>query len=447
MQVRLTVIEGPHQGQEFRLTDNDRFLVGRSKTAHFRLKKVEDKDHCVSRRHFLIEVIPPLCRIHDLRSRNGTFVNGVSVETADLKHGDEIKAGHTVMRLTVEETPAEPTEAWEEPPHPLTPPKPPARRLPSRALAPDACTVRGACVERDRPLCDPCRRLAESQPQPVPGYLLLRELGKGAMGVVHLALCEADAALIAVKRITPVGVVRPRQVERFLREARILSELRHDNIVAFRDMGEAGGSLWFAMEYVPGTDAAQLLKRKGPMSVRKAVRLVCQLLKGLEYAHQTRIGHRKGIVHRDVKPANLLLKTDKKPYCVKVADFGLAREYQASRLSGLTLENSWGGTVEFMPPEQITDFRNVRPEADQYSAAATLYNLLTGKFVHDQRGNLGERLDRILHEDPVPIQSYLPNLPHDLAVAIHHAMGRDPERRYPDVGYFRDAIKEYGRRR
>jgi serine/threonine-protein kinase len=440
MQVRLTVIEGPHQGQEFRLTDNDRFLVGRSKTAHFRLNKVEDKDHCVSRRHFLIEVIPPLCRIHDLRSRNGTFVNGVSVETADLKHGDEIKAGHTVMRLTVEETPAEPTEAWEEPPHPLTPPKPPARRLPSRALAPVAFAMFGACVERGRPLCDPCRRLAESQPQPVPGHLLLRELGKGAMGVVHLALCEADEALVAVKRITPVGVVRPRQVQRFLREARILRKLRHENIVAFRDMGEAGGSLWFAMEYVPGTDAAQLLKCKGPMSVRKAVRLVCQLLKGLEYAHGRRF------VHRDVKPANLLLKTDQKPYRVRVADFGLARVYQASQLSGLTLENSWGGTVEFMPPEQITDFRNVSPEADQYSAAATLYNLLTGKFVHDQRGTLGERLDRILHEDAVPIQSYLPDLPHDLAVAIDHALSRDPEQRWPDVAYFRRAIKKYGRR-
>jgi serine/threonine-protein kinase len=144
-----------------------------------------------------------------------------------------------------------------------------------------------------------------------------------------------------------------------------------------------------------------------------------------------------------VKPANVLIKKDEKPYHVKVADFGLARVYEASELSGLTIENTWGGTIEFMPPEQITHFRDVRPEADQYSAAATLYNLLTGQFVHDQRGDLGGRLDRILHEDAVPILSRRPDLPPALAKIIHRALEREPRRRYPDVGAFRGELLQF----
>src|SRR4051794_10785681 len=103
--VTLTVIAGPYAGQSFTFTEHDRFLVGRAKKAHFRLEPDQGKDLYFSRVHFLVEATPPLCRLLDTGSRNGTFVNGKKVTTADLKHGDEIRAGHTTLRASLENGP------------------------------------------------------------------------------------------------------------------------------------------------------------------------------------------------------------------------------------------------------------------------------------------------------------------------------------------------------
>jgi serine/threonine-protein kinase len=257
------------------------------------------------------------------------------------------------------------------------------------------------------------------------------------MGVVHLALRKADGALVAVKSIVPAVAPRPGMVDRFLREASILGSLDHPHIVRFHEMGAAGGRLFFAMDYVPGTDAARLLKA-GRLEVRPAVGLACQLLSALEYAHA------RGFVHRDVKPANLLLEGVGRRKVVKVADFGLARVYEASQLSGLTLANQVGGTVGYLPPEQITGYRDVRPPADQYAAAATLYHLLTGKYVYDLSGSMTDQLDRILEEDPVPIRRRRGDLPEALAEVIHRALAREPAQRYPDVAGFREALAPFG---
>jgi serine/threonine-protein kinase len=259
------------------------------------------------------------------------------------------------------------------------------------------------------------------------------------MGVVYLALRRADGSRVAVKTIVPGAAPLPGAVDRFLREASILGQLDHPHIVRFHEMGVAGGLLFFAMDYVPGTDAAKLLKRAGRLGVRPAVRLVSQLLSALEYAHSM------GFVHRDVKPANVLLEGQGKHKVVKVADFGLARVYEASQLSGLTLANDVGGTVGYLPPEQITGYRDVRPAADQYSAAATLYHLLTGRYVYDLPGSVTEQLNRILNEDPVPIRTRVRDLPGGLARVVHRALAREPKERYPDVAAFRKALTPFGR--
>jgi serine/threonine-protein kinase len=438
MQITLTTIAGPHAGQAFTFDRPDRFFVGRSKKAHFRLRPDADKDRRVSRLHFVIEVNPPLCRLHDLGSRNGTHVNGQRVASRDLSHGDEIRAGETVLRVAIAHTPTDLETVV-----PVTPAEAPSP--PPSAVAP-ACPVSlgpgGPCLccqveaaEADGPICSGCRQRATDQLQPITGYLLLRPLGRGGMGVVHLALRLLDQQPVAVKTIRPAVTDRSGLVERFLREAAILRELRHRNIVTFHELGEAGGLLWFVMDHVRGRDAGQLLHERGPLPVRPAVRIALQGLQALEYAHA------RQFVHRDVKPANVLLETSGQRLRVKLADFGLARIYQASRLSGLTLENQVGGTMEFMPPEQITHFRDVRPAADQYSAAATLYNLLTRQFIRDLAGvPLAGRLDKVLSRDAVPIRKHRPDLPRELAAVIHRALEREPGRRYPDVGHFRRAL-------
>jgi serine/threonine-protein kinase len=408
MRITLTVTAGPHEGRIFHFDGHDTFIVGRSKRAHFRLPA---KDRYFSRIHFMVEVNPPHCRLLDLGSRNGTHLNGTRVGSANLRNGDQIIAGHTILHVRLDES------ASDKSPLPKTTPE---RRSPAAASAvpspPDSDSRR-----------------------PVPGYEIVGELGHGTMGVVCLARRAPDGMPVALKIIVPAAKSSRAGVGRFLREANILRELDHPNIVAFHEMGEDAGRLYFAMEYVAGTDAARLLKAHGPMPVARAVGLICQLLQALEYAHA------KGFVHRDIKPANLLLRTEAGRDALKLADFGLARVYQASALSGLTLHGDVGGTVGFMPPEQITNFRDARPPADQYSAAATLYTLLTGSYVHDLPREMENALLVILQEKPVSIQKRRRGLPPGLPTVIHRALAKEPDKRFADVKAMRRALLNFCR--
>jgi serine/threonine-protein kinase len=415
-ELTLTVIAGPHTGQSFPFTGHDTFIVGRSKRAHFRLSPARGKDLRVSRFHFMVEVNPPLCQVLDMNSHNGTWVNGARVTRAGLKDGDVIKAGHSLIRVELASPVEERTAAWSG----------------NLAAGPVPVAV--------PPLPAPAKGPAvEGIPQPIPGYLLLGELGRGGMGVIYLARREADGSAVALKCIKPAVAAKRKHVERFFREARILQELKHPHIVPFLEMGEAGGQLFFAMEYVPGSNARALLREKGPLPVRSAVRLVNQMLLALAHAHG------RGFVHRDVKPDNVLIEEAPGRKVVKLADFGLARAYQASQLSGLTLQNEMGGTMGFMPPEQITDFRSAKPASDQYASAATLYNLLTGHGLYDFPADVAVQLALILHDDPVAIRARRADLGEDLAGVIHRALARDPGDRYPDVEAFRQALLPFAR--
>jgi serine/threonine-protein kinase len=280
--------------------------------------------------------------------------------------------------------------------------------------------------------------LVRQQAQPIVGFQIIKELGRGAMGVVSLALQTSTHSLVALKTIIPAVAGTRNQVDRFLREANILRQLDHPNIVAVRDLGESSGQLFFAMEFIRGTDAHKLMQKNGGrLAVRDAVQLTCQLLDGLAYAHD------KGFVHRDIKPGNLLVSTVGGRTLVKVADFGLARVYQTSQLSGLTVMGEIAGTVAFMAPEQITQFRLVKPSADQYSAAATLYNLLTGRFPYDLPRLLAKQIVMILQQDPIPIAKRSPDIAPELAAAVKRGLARDAGARFPDVRAMRAALAPF----
>src|SRR5262245_13542716 len=231
MRVTLTVVGGPHKGQVFTFVGHDTFLVGRSKRAHFRLPV---KDRFFSRVHFLVEVNPPQCRLMDMGSRNGTFVNGERVETVDLKHKDEIRAGKTVLRVSVEAAPAPlaesspPSEAEtasvpvaglppplgelifaepasEEVPPPVPDALPPAEELPlalpeqeprlaTTLLTCLACEARLAAPPPPGAprLCPTCEGMSRNQKQHFDDYLIIRALGRGSMGVVYLAVRKGE---------------------------------------------------------------------------------------------------------------------------------------------------------------------------------------------------------------------------------------------------------------
>lgn len=393
MSVTLTITEGPHSGRTFEFDRHDTFLVGRTKECHFQLSF---DDPYFSRRHFLIEINPPRCRVMDLRSRNGIFVNGEKVDDAELKDGDEVRAGHTVFRVSVQ-WPRDPND-----PSTLTEPR--SRALPTVEHVPIIPSI--------------------------PGYRLEKEIGRGFMGVVYRATREADDRLVAIKVIAPVFSIDTKQVGRFVREAQILGELKHPNIVGFIEAGHSNPYVYLAMEYLTGPDVSQVVEAKGAMKSKTAVRLICQVLQGLQFAHDS------GFVHRDIKPANIILNTEDGKRVAKIADFGLARVFESSKMSGLTMQGEVGGTPAFMAPEQVTHYRDVTPLADQYSVAATLYNLLTAEYPYDLPKKMANALVRILTSNPIPILERMPDLEPGLASAIERGMSKEPEARFENAAAF-----------
>jgi serine/threonine-protein kinase len=415
MRVRLTVEEGPSQGRTFTFENDDVFVVGRAPQAHLRLPR---DDPYFSRLHFVVEVRPPVCRLVDTGSRNGTYLNGQRVQEAELRAGDRIRAGRTVLRLDVEAGGGEDLPWWCDERTPPT--QPAANPLDSGQTAPHIPPP------------------PAGEPIQLPGYQLVRELGRGHMGAVHLARRESDGVEVAVKLVVP-AMAGDRLVERFLREADILRCLDHPGIVRFLDLGKAGDALFFVMEYVRGGDLRDVFQQQGRLGLRVAVRIVCPVLAALEYAHQS------GFVHRDVKPSNVLLEDrGGGKRAARLADFGLGRVYGASRLSKLTMMGEVGGTPAYMPPEQIVAYRDVGPAADQYSTAAMLYHLLTGQFVYDLPPMPGA-LAVIIEDQPVPIRQRRPELPESFAEVIHRSLRKEPAERYPSAEAFRQALAPFGR--
>ena len=208
--------------------------------------------------------------------------------------------------------------------------------------------------------------------------------------------------------------------------------------VAF-DVGDSTGYLYFAMEYVPGRDAHHVVREAGgPLPVGRAVRLICQMLDALDLCPCPAIRPSR---HQAAQPSDTRVYGAEESS--KLADFGLARVYQSSRLSGLTITGDVQGTPAFMPPEQITRYRDVLPTSDLYSAGATLYYLLTRKYVYDFPKRVELRILKILEEDPVPIRSRRADLPAPLADIIDRCLAREPEDRFPDAESLHEALKPF----
>ena len=340
MRVIIEVTEGPHQGQTFSFEGHDTFLVGRSRRAHFRLPR---EDRYFSRIHFLVEVNPPSCRLMDMGSKNGTFVNGKRVSLVDLRDGDKIQGGKTVLRVRVEAEAGLPAPVVKEAPAKLIAPSPrpaaSARAMPiptpEATPAGESCPVCAAPLADgptfgEWPLCQECRGLAQRAPQPIRGYRFVRELGQGENGVTYAAIEESAGRPTAIKLFAPSADVPARAVERFLREAAPLKLLCHPYIARLREVGESRGQPFAASEFIRGMDTGQLVAEKGPLPASEAVELICQLLEALDHAQA------EGHVHRSLKPASPRLNSAS---MVRVVGFGLAGLFRTSDVSGLSLEN------------------------------------------------------------------------------------------------------------
>ena len=248
------------------------------------------------------------------------------------------------------------------------------------------------------------------------------------MGVVYLAhntLMGRDEVLKVMGRQI---MERPGVLERFLREIRAVAKLRHPNIVTAYSATRLGESIVFAMEYVDGLDLSKLVKAKGPLPVAHACNFVHQAALGLQHAHE------EGLVHRDIKPGNLMLSRKGDKATVKILDFGLAKATREEKVDGgLTSEGQALGTPDYIAPEQILDAPTADIRADIYSLGGTLYYLLTGRPPF-QANSLYDLYQAHISRDADPLNLVRPEVPAELAALVAKMMAKDPARRFQTPG-------------
>ncbi len=280
----------------------------------------------------------------------------------------------------------------------------------------------------DHPMSAPREEPAAHSP---PGYEIIRTLGRGGMGVVYEARQTSLNRVVALKMILGGGHASPQSRARFRAEAQAVAALQHPNIMAIFDFGEFEGNAFLSMEYCTGGTLSESLRGK-PMPPDDAARLVARLARALEHAHE------RGIIHRDVKPANVLFSGAGVP---KLTDFGLARRMEEAE--GITASGAVMGTPAYMAPEQATgDSKAAGPAADIYSLGALFYHALTGQPPY-QGTTLHELMRKVLHEPPARPSKVRPAVPAALEAVCMGCMERDPTLRYPTAGAVADALEAY----
>ncbi|HUF30011.1 MAG TPA: protein kinase, partial [Gemmatimonadaceae bacterium] len=246
-------------------------------------------------------------------------------------------------------------------------------------------------------------------------YRILDLVGEGAMGVVYRGVDTVLNRTVAIK-VMSEAVSRQQELrDRFLREAQSAGSLQHPNVVTIYDFGEMEGHLFIAMEFVDGVDLERLLATHEPLSIQQRLDIAIDVLTGLSYAH------RHGIVHRDVKPANIRVTEDGR---AKIMDFGVA--YLDS--SRLTQTGAMMGTPSYMAPEQVVGAK-ITPVTDVFAMGSVLYELLTGARPFE--GNtLHNTLYKIVSEEPLPILQLMPGLPPALDRIVRRALSKEPSDRH-----------------
>ncbi len=257
-------------------------------------------------------------------------------------------------------------------------------------------------------------------------FVLGRLLGKGGMGAVYLAEDQNLGRQVALKFLAPTLLESPGYLERFQREARAAARLSHPAIVGIFHLGSVNGMPYYAMEYVEGTPLDSVLARKGPLPPDTALRLLLQVVEGLEVAH------RAGIIHRDLKPANLVLARDGR---VKILDFGLARTSESTSLtqSGMVM-----GTPDYMSPEQGLGKR-VDHRADIYALGVILFQMITGSLPFRGDSALAVMMSHV--QTPAPrLDSVAPEAPEALCELVDRCLSKAPEDRWSDYPALASAL-------
>ncbi|WP_339748822.1 FHA domain-containing serine/threonine-protein kinase [uncultured Rubinisphaera sp.] len=462
--IDLQIEEGPLKGNTFKIEQHDILICGRSKKdCHIALPK----DGYISRHHFLLEVNPPLVQIRDLGSRNGTYINGTkyggrtkgesiaqaaakTYPTVRLQNGDRIRVGKTVIHIVIRTAGS---NVQPEIVHPAT--------VRMKFATCSTCGIQ-IPVMADEAFsggqfqCESCQALKAQSfekirsqitseqsdentivPQ-VSGFQMTALLGKGGMGEVFLATSLEDGKTVAIKTFHTAQQSQKSNASahEFIRECEILDSLRHPNIVQFYDVGVENSLIYCVMEFCSlGTLDKYRLQNEDLMSPVRMAEIFIKLLDALHYAHHS------GYIHRDIKPENILVQQEKEMVIPKLSDFGLSKNYQTAGFSGLTVTGSFSGTLDYMPREQLTNYKYINPISDLWSLAASYYYLISGCYPR-HRNDGDDPLEIILTNDAIPIRERAESVPTAIAEVIDRALLTQPEERFQNASEMLNALTQ-----
>ncbi len=388
----------------------------------------------------MLDIAPPLARIRDYGSMNGTFVNnkkigqrkdGMSPEEGeniafvdyDLKDNDKIKMGETLFLISIynpkyckdcnKEVPVKKLNEYErkvdifqcddcyEKNNNLILKKT-LKKKENKCSECGKNISKGRIVHNGSVICLDCKKDVDSligsminrakdgdeNLVSIKDYNLVKLIGRGGMGAVWLAFNEFKCEYVALKMMLPAVATKEKARNNFLREMMIHKQLNNHNIVKIYDGCTSSGCFFFTMEYCNGGNVRELMERRGGfLGVEEAIRIFLPILDALEYAHTTEFSIKdkkiNGIVHRDLSPDNFFIEEHNNIIIPKVADFGLAKAFENAGFTGLTRTGTVAGKPLFMSRQQVIDFKYSKPEVDVWSAVASFYNMLTGKYPRD----------------------------------------------------------------
>ena len=429
MQVSLRVTAGPYKGRIFSFTQHDSFLIGRNPDAHLCLPD----DRFFSRNHCLLEINPPRAFVRDLRSKNGTYINGQRINEAFLNDGDRIQCGETILTVEVNTAPSpEPTASTMSLGRPvivMVECLNCGRREQAEASSPD---------ERLTFLCEDCRIEMRRSPQAIPGYDTVKLLGRGGMGCVMLAREQKTGRAVAIKTLLPEFAVSEKAMRRFMREIDVAAALKHQNIVEFIDRGTHNGVVYLVTEFVDGADASRLAEVNGGcLAYPDGIAIISQALEALAFAHA------QGYIHRDFKDQNILVSGSSPNLVAKLTDFGLAKSFTHSGMSGVTMAGEMAGTLAYMSPEQLRNFRDVKPQSDIYAVGMTAYSLLSGSLALEltSKSGINETIRAIFEQPAVPLHQRASHVPPMVCSVIDRALAKDPAQRWQSAGAMLNALQ------
>ena len=310
-----------------------------------------------------------------------------------------------------------------------------------------ACTQCGAALGTDDPFCPKCGARQGTAGLPAPTdplraaleralgvqYDVVRLLGRGGMGAVYLAREKALERAVAIKVLPPEVAADADSRERFRREARTAAKLTHPNIVPLYTFGDTEGMLYFVMGFVKGESLGERMRREGKLPEEDVRRILAEVADALHYAHT------QGVVHRDIKPDNILL--DDETGRPMLTDFGVAK----ARASGttLTVEGAVVGTPHYMSPEQASGARDLDGRSDLYSLGVLGYQMLAGRLPFEGESFRDVIVQHVTRE-PVSLATLVPEAPPDLVEVVMRCLAKEPGKRWADARQLREAVWEAG---